>query len=170
MEEMQIQVEDYQDYFGSSVKFIKKLTDKQKKSALTKVGTELYKDHKGKTEVEINGNIAIIKKGVEEYKYQYYITRKTERSPYPWYQISKEHLDGLQEDCLEGIICLFFDESVNGNYPVYFKIWKVDDIRNSDDWKTSKSRNGVESFRWNPQKNYKDEKCMKPLSTMVGKS
>lgn len=166
MEEMQIQVEDYQDYFGSSVKFIKKITDKQKISALKKVGTELYNEE---PVVEINGNIANIKKGAKEYKYQYYITRKTERSPYPWYQISKEHLDGLQEDC-RGIICLFFDESDKGNYPVYYKIWDVDDIGNSDDWKISKSRNGKESFRWNPQTNYKDEKCMKKLSTMVGKS
>lgn len=166
MEEMQIQVEDYQDYFESSVKFIKKLTDEQKISALKKVGTELYKDHKGETEVELNGNIAIIKKGAEEYKYQYYITRKTERSPYPWYQISKEHLDSLQEDC-KGIICLFFKERADGGYPVYFRIWDVDDIRKSDDWKNSKSRNGVESFRWNPQNNFEDEKCMKKLGTKV---
>lgn len=167
MDEMQIQVEDYQDYFGSSVKFIKRITDKQIISALTKVGTELYKDQLGKTKVELNGNIAIIKNSAKEYKYQYYITRKTERSPYPWYQISKERLDGLQEDC-KGIICLFFDESDKGNYPVYFKTWDLNDIRKSDDWKHSKSRNGVESFRWNPQNNYKDEKYMKKLSTMIG--
>ena len=142
----QLQVKDYEDYFGTLL-IRRKVTKKQIESALKKIFRV--------SEIKISGNTVEVSRG----KYQFYITQKTTRSKYPWYQISEKKLKEIQEDAeYKGIICIFFDERESNGYPVYFKEWDKNDIKSK--WKISESEGKKKSYRWNPEKNYKNPNCM----------
>lgn len=147
MDDRQILAEDYEDCF-SSFKLTRRISSRQIKRALERILAN--------GRVTVSGNEVTLKQKDGIRRYQYYVTQNTDRSRYPWYQISKERLEHLKKENISGIICIFFDEAEGAGYPVFYRIWNPEEVE-GDPWKESRSRDGKESYRWNPEKRYKQE-------------
>ena len=104
--------------------------------------------------------------------YHYYVTQYTDRSHYPWYQISQGQWNTLDNAGNRKVICLFFKQKDNasnnkpGTYNVWYRIWELDKIALKlkdrslvvkGPW-TDSTSNGNPSFRWNPGKEYEKPK------------
>ena len=111
--------------------------------------------------------------GRDGYIYHYYVTQYTDRSHYPWYQISQNQWNTLNNSnddnnaSKKKVICLFFKQKDNasnnkpGTYNVWYRIWGLNEIAKLEDqalvvqhpW-TDSTSNGSPSFRWNPSEAY----------------
>jgi len=166
--ELHLQVNDYYDSFDS-ITLIRRITEEQKKYALNYIGQKILnrKTRFNNSEIKIEANYVSFVHKSKKYKYQFYVTTRTARSPYPWYGISKKHLENLKREDICGVICIFFDEYDSNGYQVYYKEWKFDELCNQNQnqkiWNYSKDE---DTYRWNPQNKYKSENDVNKMNKL----
>lgn len=90
----------------------------------------------------LGGNIVEI----QNTKYHYKVTQKTENSAKPWYSYSESRLNELKKMGITIIYVLFFDDTEKKSaYDVYYKCFTIDEIKKS--WSKQSNR---DIYRYNP--------------------
>ncbi len=94
----------------------------------------------------LSGNIIEI----QNIKYHYKVTQKTENSAKPWYSYSRNKLDELKDMNINKIYVLFFDDTVKKSaYEVYYQCFDIGDIdKQNGSWNKQSNK---DIYRYNPE-------------------